>query len=83
MTDLARTPRQLGNLVRRVRKRMGLSQGELSDRIGLRQATISEIEAGNPGTKLDSILKVLATLNLELRIVPRSKGEPADIEDLF
>src|SRR3546814_10707960 len=62
------------DLVRRARKQMGLSQGELSDKAGLRQATISEIEAGNAGPKLDSILKVLATLKLELRIVPRSKG---------
>ncbi|HEY9554296.1 helix-turn-helix domain-containing protein [Allosphingosinicella sp.] len=83
MMDLARTPKQLGNLVRRARKQMGLSQGELSDKAGLRQATISEIEAGNAGAKLDSILKVLATLKLELRIVPRSKGAASDIEDLF
>ena len=83
MTDIARTPKQLGNLVRRTRKQMGLSQDELGNKAGLRQATISEIEAGNAGTKLDSILKVLATLKLELRIVPRSKGAASDIEDLF
>lgn len=83
MTDLARTPKQLGNLVRRARKQMGLSQSELGDRTGLRQATISEIEAGNSGAKLDSILKVLATLKLEMRIVPRSKGAASEIEDIF
>jgi HTH-type transcriptional regulator/antitoxin HipB len=83
MADLARTPKQLGNLIRRARKKLGLSQGELSHRTGLRQATISEIESGNPGAKLDSILKVIATLDLELRIVRRSKGTPDDIEELF
>jgi HTH-type transcriptional regulator / antitoxin HipB len=83
MSDLARTPKQLGNLVRRARKQGGLSQSELGDRTGLRQATISEIEAGNAGAKLDSILKVLAALKLELRIAPRSKGAASDIEDIF
>lgn len=83
MTDLARTAKQLGSLLRRARKQMRLSQVELSEKAGLRQATISEIEAGNAGAKLDSILKVLATLKLELRIVPRSKGAASDIEDLF
>lgn len=83
MTDPARTPKQLGNLVRRYRKRLGLSQGDLGDRTGLRQATISQIEAGHPGARLDTLLKIIATLELEIRVGPRSKGSPADIEGLF
>jgi len=83
MANLARTPKQLGSLVRRSRKRHGLSQTALSEKTGLRQATISEIEAGNAGARLDTILKVLATLALEIRIVPRSKSAATDIEDIF
>lgn len=83
MTELARTPKQLGNLIRRTRKNQGLSQTQLGAKTGLRQATISEIEAGRPGTKLESILKVLAILNLEIRIDPRSIGSSSDIESLF
>ena len=83
MAGLARTPKQLGNLIRRARKIQGLSQAELGIKTGLRQATISEIEAGRPGAKLDSILKVLAILNLEIRIDPRSIGSSTDIESLF
>lgn len=83
MTELARTPKQLGNLVRRARKKQGLSQMELSAKTGLRQATISEIEAGNAGAKLESILKVLAILKLEIRIDPRSIGTSTDIESFF
>ncbi len=74
MSDLARTPKQIGNLIRRARKKRGLNQTQLGERAGLRQETISLIETGNPATKLETILAVLAALDLELRIAPRSKG---------
>jgi len=74
MSDLARDPRQLGNLIRRARKRRGLSQGALGAKAGLRQETISLIENGNLAAKIETILAVLAALDLELRVAPRSKG---------
>lgn len=83
MADLARDPKQIGNLIRRARKRQGLSQTQLGDTTGLRQETISLIETGNPAARLETILGVLAALDLEFRIVPRSKGRPADIEEIF
>ncbi|ANW03205.1 helix-turn-helix domain-containing protein [Bradyrhizobium icense] len=83
MTDLARTPNQIGNLIRRTRKKWGLSQSQVGARAGLRQETISLIETGHPAAKLDTILAVLAALDLEFRIVPRSKGTAADLEDIF
>lgn len=83
MTELARTPRQIGNLVRRARKRRGWSQTQLGERAGLRQETISLIETGNPATRLETILAVLAALDLEFRLTARTKGQPSDIETLF
>ena len=74
MSDLARDPKQIGNVIRRVRKRLALSQGALGTKAGLRQETISLIENGNSATKIETILTVLAALGLELRISPRSKG---------
>jgi HTH-type transcriptional regulator / antitoxin HipB len=74
MSDLARDPRQLGNLVRRARKGRALSQGALGAKAGLRQETISLIENGNAAAKVETILAVLAALDLELRVAPRSKG---------
>jgi hypothetical protein len=49
----------------------------------LRQATISVIERGEQVAKLDSILAVLAALDLKFRIGERSKGHRSDIENLF
>ena len=83
MTDLARTPKQLGNLIRRARKHRGLNQTQLGERAGLRQETISLIEAGNPATRLDTILAVITALDLEFRVEPRTRKTAADIEDIF
>jgi HTH-type transcriptional regulator/antitoxin HipB len=83
MTDLARTPKQIGNLIRRARKQGGLSQTALGDKAGLRQETISLIETGHPAARLETILAVLAALDLELRMAPRSSGSATDIEDMF
>ena len=83
MSDLARTPQQIGNLIRRARKRNDLSQTELAGHAGVRQETISLIETGNPAAKLQTILDVLAALNLEFRVSPRSKTTAADIEQIF
>lgn len=83
MTDLARTPKQIGNIVRRTRRKIGLSQAQLGEMAGLRQATISLVESGDDGTKLNTLLSILAALDLEFRIVQRSKGSGSDIEAIF
>lgn len=81
MHALARTPKQIGAIIRRNRKRLGISQRELGDRAGLRQETISLIENGNSATRLDTMLAVLAALDLEFQIAARSRG--ADLQDLI
>lgn len=60
-----------------------MSQTKLGEITGLRQETISLIESGNPATKLETLLTVLAALDLEFRIEPRSKGNATAIEDIF
>jgi HTH-type transcriptional regulator/antitoxin HipB len=81
--ELARSPQQIGNLVRRARRQRGWNQTQLGLKANLRQETISLIENGNPPTRLDTILAVLAALDLEFRITPRSKGHVEAIEDIF
>jgi len=72
MSELARSPEQLGNTIRRARKKRGMSQSELGERAGLRQETISLIENGNPAAKLETILAILSVLGLEFQISERS-----------
>ena len=83
MSDLARTPRQIGTLIQRARKKRDWTQKQLADRAGLRQATISTIESGEKPAKLDTILAVLSALDLEFRISARSRGDASDIEEIF
>lgn len=71
MAELARSPEQLGNTIRRARKKSGMSQSELGKKSGLRQETISLIENGNPAAKLETILAVLSALDLEMQITTR------------
>ena len=72
MSELARSPEQLGNTIRRARKKRGMSQSELGEKAGLRQETISLIENGNPAAKLETILAILSVLGLEFQISERS-----------
>lgn len=83
MTHKARTPKQLGAIIRRERRRQGLTQTELGDRIGLRQATISKLEAGEPATQLRTLLDALTALDLEISIGERVQSSTDDIERLF
>jgi len=83
MNDVARDPKQIGNLIRRTRKKRAMSQLELGVQTGLRQATISQLETGNPSVRIETVLAVLAALDLELQIAPRSKSWRDDMEDIL
>jgi len=83
LENLARTPKQIGEVIRRRRRQLGLSQKQLGDKIHLRQATISKIESGEPATRLQTWLDVLGALGLEATIRPRTKSEANEIEKLF
>lgn len=82
MNQIARTVKQVGVAIRRRRRSLGWSQGDLGSEAGLRQATISALENGNPGTRLSTLVNVMATLELEAVIQERSKA-PKSIEELF
>jgi len=81
--QIARTPKQVGNAVRRHRRMKGMRQEDLGAKTRLRQATISGLEAGEPGTQLRTLFAVLTALDLELVIRPRTKISNEKIEDLF
>lgn len=76
MAELARSPEQIGNAIRRARKKRGMSQSELGEKTGLRQGTISLIEKGHPAAKLETILAVLAALDLEFQVSERQSFAP-------
>ena len=83
MNQIERSPSQVGHLLQKFRKLKGMSQTELAERSGMRQELISKIESGHNGAKISSICDLLAALDLEMTIGPRTKSSSADIEDIF
>jgi len=83
MEQIARTPKQIGEAFRRQRRRLKISQTDLAQKTNLRQATISTVEGGEPGTQLRTLLDIMSALDLEFLIRPRTKAAPHDIEEIF
>ena len=83
MKQRARTSNQLGAIIRRERRKQQLTQAQLGQEIGLRQATISKLEAGKPGTQLRTLMDVLAVLKLEIVLEKRGESSIRNIEGLF
>lgn len=83
MKQSARTVKQIGAIIRRARRNAGLTQAGLGKKIGLRQATISKLEKGEPATQLSTLLDVLTALGLEIIIDQRGKDSPPTLGDLF
>jgi len=82
MEQIARSSKQIGAAIRRRRRTLDLSQSDVGFRTTLRQATISALENGEPGTQLRTLIDVMAALGLEIVIRERSKASE-EIEDLF
>jgi len=80
---VTRNAKQLGEALRRLRKQKSMTQTEVGQRTNLRQATVSTVEAGDPGTQLKTLFDVLVALDLELVVRQRPKAGPTSLEDLF
>jgi|APTNR8051073442_1049403.scaffolds.fasta_scaffold60225_1 HTH-type transcriptional regulator/antitoxin HipB len=78
-----RSSDQIGAQLRRLRKEQGLTQADLAAKSGLRPELISRIEQGHPGVHLEAIFALLAALNHEMILQPRSRSSPSDIADIF
>ncbi len=81
--ELVRSPKQLGNALRRFRREQKITQTELANRAGLRQGTVSQVENGLETAKLNTLMDLLRALDLEVVLQPRTKGSHKEIEELF
>ncbi len=76
MEQLVTSPQALGAALKRQRKLKRLNQKQAGHPFKIEQSTVSSIEAGAPGTRLETIFRLLAALDLELVI--RSKDLPVE-----
>ena len=71
MIRVARTPDQLARILKDYRALCDLSQAAVAARAGLKQGTLSVLEASATHAKLATIYKWVAALGLELVIQKR------------
>ncbi len=60
--------KQLGEQIRGRRRELGLTQTEVADVANTNLRFVSELERGKPTARLENVMRVLATLGLELEV---------------
>lgn len=65
----------LGRVIRDQRKLLGLNQASAGRLVGVHQTTLSAVERGISNVKIDTLLKLIAALRLELLIQPIQSQE--------
>ena len=64
------TPEQLGKIVRRTRKEMGVTQADLALTSGTGLRFIGELENGKTTCQIGKVLSVMQTLGIRLEVIP-------------
>jgi HTH-type transcriptional regulator/antitoxin HipB len=84
-----RTPADLGALIRERRRRLGLGQKSLAEKVGVSRQWIVEVERGKPRAEVSLVLRTLDALGIPLTGGDASKTEnksgpaPIDIDSII
>ena len=76
MQSILVSAKDIGVVLRNMRRQKGVSQADLGKRVGLDQKKVSLIENGNPNTRLDSLFRLLSALEAGLSV--QTKNNPTD-----
>lgn len=68
-----RSPKELALLIVNQRKKLKLSQAEVSSLVGLKQKTISALENKPEGTQIGTLFRVLSALKLDMKMAEKDK----------
>jgi len=60
------SPKQLGELIRRRRRELGMTQTEVAEVANANLRFVSELERGKSTARLENVMRVLQTLGIEL-----------------
>lgn len=71
----------VGKAIREIRKKQGLSQVELSQKTGLTQATLSNIESGRKRPGPETLDKISVALNIPISLIYITGLEKEDVAD--
>ncbi|HAV1378780.1 TPA: helix-turn-helix domain-containing protein [Vibrio parahaemolyticus] len=78
---LITSPKQLAIHLRDERKHNKLSQAKVADPVGLKQDTISKFEVNPETTRVQTLFRILSSLNLEMHIVQKSESIYSNSDD--
>ncbi|EPA0510165.1 helix-turn-helix domain-containing protein [Vibrio alginolyticus] len=82
---LITSPKQLGIYLRDVRRNQSRNQTKVGDVVGLKQTTVSKLERDPASSSIESLMRLLSSLDLELHIqdkaVSREKANLRDPDD--
>ena len=68
-----RDARALGHAVKTYRRRHGIRQAQLAERLGTYRPNISRIENGHAVEQLDLLFSMIRELGLEIRLEPQTR----------
>lgn len=66
------SPQSLGQAIRRQRRLLKKSQTEAGAPLCIDQTTVSSIENGADGTRLETLFRILAALDLDIVLRPKN-----------
>ncbi|MCX8905843.1 helix-turn-helix domain-containing protein [Vibrio parahaemolyticus] len=79
---LITSPKQLGIYLRDVRRNQRRNQTKVGDIVGLKQTTVSKLERDPASSSIESLMRLLSSLDLELHIQNKAvSGEQTKLRD--
>lgn len=71
------SPEDLANYYRDYRTDHDLSQGDVGERVAMRQGTVSDFESKPNKAYLETLFRLLSAMDLEMHIVPKDQAQPS------
>ena len=71
------SPDMLAHSLKSARRQLPLTQQQTAAQVGIKQATISAFENHPEKSRIETLFKLLAVLDLELHLAPRNQAEEA------
>ena len=72
------TPKQIGEIIRKTRKELGVTQRGLALTSGTGLRFVVELEKGKETCELGKVLAILHTLGIEMKLVPPGSLESSN-----
>jgi HTH-type transcriptional regulator / antitoxin HipB len=60
---------ELGNYIRTLRKKSGLTQIQLAEMVGVGKSVIFDLEKGKETVQLSTLVKILSGLNIKVKLL--------------